>query len=286
LTNGGSLWHKILREEKIGTEFIIYNLNGQVAIVTGSASGIGRAIAMRLSLEGTAIVAADLNGNAAEKLIQEIKNLGRRGLALEVDVSSQVDVERMVKESRENFGQIDILVNNAGTGSAGLIIDHTVEDWEKPIQVNLKGTFLCSRAVAKEMIPRKRGRIVNISSISGKSGEEFIGAYCASKFGVIGLTQVLAKELARHWITVNAVCPGYIWTPMWQELAKWFKENFPSLADKSLQEIFENRVKSVTPLRRPQAPEDTANLVAFLVSEEARNITGQAINVDGGAVMH
>ncbi len=264
----------------------MYNLNGQIAIVTGAASGIGRAIAMRLSLEGAAIVAADLKGNAAEKLIQEIKGLGRRGLALQTDVSSEKEVERMVKESRENFGQIDILVNNAGTGSVGLIIDHTVEDWEKPIQVNLKGTFLCARAVAKEMIPRKRGRIVNISSISGKSGEEFIGAYCASKFGVIGLTQVLARELARHWITVNAVCPGYIWTPMWQELAKWFKENFPSLAGKSLQEIFENRVKSVTPLRRPQTAEDIANLVAFLVSEEARNITGQAINVDGGAVMH
>jgi NAD(P)-dependent dehydrogenase (short-subunit alcohol dehydrogenase family) len=264
----------------------MYNLNGQIAIVTGAAGGIGRAIAMRLSLEGAAIVGADLHENATEKLIQEIKSLGRRGLALQADVSSEEDVKRMVKESQENFGQIDILVNNAGAGSVGLIIDHSLEDWEKPMRVNLKGTFLCSRAVAKEMIPRKRGRIVNISSISGKSGEEFIGAYCASKFGVIGLTQVLAKELARHFITVNAVCPGYIWTPMWEEMAKWFKENFPSLGGKNGQEIFDNRVRSVTPLRRPQTPEDIANLVAFLVSEEARNITGQAINVDGGAVMH
>jgi NAD(P)-dependent dehydrogenase (short-subunit alcohol dehydrogenase family) len=264
----------------------MYNLNGQIAIVTGAASGIGRAIAMRLSLEGAAIVAADLNEKAVEKLIREIKSLGRRGLALVTDVSSEKDVTRMVEESRENFGQVDILVNNAGTGSVGLIINHSEADWERPMRVNLKGTFLCSRAVAKEMIPLKRGRIVNISSISGKSGEEFIGAYCASKFGVIGLTQALAKELARHWITVNAVCPGYIWTPMWEEMAKWFKENFPSLADKSVQEIFENRVKSVTPLRRPQTAEDIANLVAFLVSDEARNITGQAINVDGGAVMH
>ena len=264
----------------------MYNLNGQIAIVTGAASGIGRAIAMRLSLEGAAIVAADLNEKAVEKLIREIKSLGRRGLALVTDVSSEKDVARMVEETRGNFGPVDILVNNAGTGSIGLIIEQSEEDWERPMRVNLKGTFLCSRAVAKEMIPRKRGRIVNISSISGKSGEEFIGAYCASKFGVIGLTQALAKELARHLITVNAVCPGYVWTPMWEELAKWFKENFPSLADKSAQEIFENRVKSVTPLRRPQTAEDIANLVAFLASEEARNITGQAINVDGGAVMH
>ena len=264
----------------------MYNLNGQIAIITGAASGIGRAIAMRLSLEGAAIVAADLQEKAVEKLIREIKSLGRRGLALVTDVSSEKDVARMVEETRGNFGPVDILVNNAGTGSIGLIIEQSEEDWERPMRVNLKGTFLCSRAVAKEMIPRKRGRIVNISSISGKSGEEFIGAYCASKFGVIGLTQALAKELARHLITVNAVCPGYIWTPMWEEMANWFKENFPSLADKSVQEIFENRVKSVTPLRRPQTPDDIANLVAFLVSEEARNITGQAINVDGGAVMH
>jgi NAD(P)-dependent dehydrogenase (short-subunit alcohol dehydrogenase family) len=167
-----------------------------------------------------------------------------------------------------------------------LIINQTEEDWERPIQVNLKGTFLCSQAVAKEMIPRKKGRIVNISSISGKSGEEFIGPYCASKFGVIGLTQALAKELARFSINVNAVCPGYIWTPMWAEMAKWLKDSFPALAGRTPQEIFEHRVKSVTPLRRPQTAEDIANLVAFLVSDQASNITGQAINVDGGAVMH
>ncbi len=264
----------------------MYNLNGKVAIITGAGSGIGQTIARRLSLEGAAVVAADIKGSAAEKLAEEIKRLGRRGLAVETDVAVKKDVERMVKQGVENFGQVDILVNNAGAGSLGLIVNQTEEDWERPIQVNLKGTFLCSQAAAKEMIPRKQGRIINISSVSGKSGEEFIGPYCASKFGVIGLTQALAKELARYSINVNAVCPGYIWTPMWQEMAKWLKASFPALADKSPQEIFENRVKSVTPLRRPQTAEDIANLVAFLVSEEARNITGQAINVDGGAVMH
>ncbi len=264
----------------------MYNLNGQVAIITGAGSGLGRAIAQRLSLEGAAVVAADINGEAAATVIQEIKDLGRRGLDVPTDVSIEKDAEHMVQATLENFGQIDILVNNAGTGSTGLIINHSEEDWEKPMRVNLKGSFLCSRAAAREMMTRKRGRIVNISSISGKSGEEFIGAYCASKFGVIGLTQVMAKELGRFGITVNAVCPGYIWTPMWAEMAKWFKESFPTLAGKSPQEIFENRVRSVTPLRRPQEPEDIANLVVFLASEEARNITGQAINVDGGAVMH
>ena len=264
----------------------MYNLNGQVAIVTGAGSGIGQAIARRLSLEGAAVVAADIKGAAAEKLVEEIKSLGRRGLAVETDVAVKKDVERMVKKCLEHFGQVDILVNNAGAGSTGLIVNQSEEDWDKPMQVNLKGTFFCSQAAAKEMIPRKKGRIINIASISGKSGEEFIGSYCASKFGVIGLTQVMAKELSRFSINVNAVCPGYIWTPMWAEMAKWFRESFPTLAGKSPQEIFENRVKSVTPLRRPQTAEDIANVVAFLVSQEARNITGQAINVDGGAVMH
>jgi meso-butanediol dehydrogenase/(S,S)-butanediol dehydrogenase/diacetyl reductase len=264
----------------------MYNLDGQVVIVTGAGSGLGRAIALRLSQEGVTVVATDLNGDAVEELVGKIKDQGRSGLSIQMDVSVEKDVERTVEETIGNFGQIDILVNNAGVGSAGLIINHSEEDWEKTMGVNLKGTFLCSRAVAKAMIPRKRGRIVNISSISGKSGEEFIGAYCASKFGVIGLTQVMAKELGRYMITVNAVCPGYIWTPNWERLGQWFKENFPTLAPLSPREVFERRVKSVTPLRRPQEPEDIANLVAFLASEEARNITGQAINVDGGALMH
>jgi meso-butanediol dehydrogenase/(S,S)-butanediol dehydrogenase/diacetyl reductase len=264
----------------------MYHLDGQVAIVTGAGGGLGRAIALRLSQEGAIIAATDLNGEAAEKLVREIKGKGSFGVSIQMDVSIQKDVERTVKQTLENFGQIDILVNNAGAGSAGLIINHSEDDWEKAMKVNLKGTFLCSQAVAREMIPHKRGRIINISSIGGKSGEELIGAYCASKFGVIGLTQVMAKELGRYQITVNAVCPGYIWTPMWHSLGQWLKENIPTLAQLSPQEIFEKRVKSVTPLRRPQEPEDIANLVAFLASEEARNITGQAINVDGGALMH
>jgi meso-butanediol dehydrogenase/(S,S)-butanediol dehydrogenase/diacetyl reductase len=264
----------------------MYNLDGQVAVVTGAASGIGRGIALRLFQEGAIVVAADLDREAGEQLVREIQGKKGRGLALKVDVSVEGDVDRMVEETLKNFSRIDILVNNAGVGTTGLIINHSVEDWEKSMRVNLKGTFLCSRAVAKDMIPRKRGRIVNLSSIGGKEGEEFIGGYCASKFGVIGLTQAMAKELGRHAITVNAVCPGYIWTPMWEKMAIWFQENFPALAGKSPREIFEARVKSVTPLRRPQTAEDIASLVAFLVSEEAKNITGQAINVDGGARMH
>ncbi len=264
----------------------MYDLKNQVAIVTGAGSGIGKAIALRLSKEGAIIVAADINQVAAEELIKEIKKLGGEGLAIKTDVANSFDVRNMVRETLARFKQIDILVNNAGTGRAGRIVEHKEEDWDKTMEVNLKGTFLCSQAVAQEMIPRRKGKIVNIASVAGKAGEEFIGAYCASKFAVIGLTQVLAKELGRYNINVNAICPGYVWTPMWEDLARWFKEHFSSLAEKSLYEIFTKRVEAVTPLRRPQSPEDIANLTAFLVSDEARNITGQAINVDGGAVMH
>jgi NAD(P)-dependent dehydrogenase (short-subunit alcohol dehydrogenase family) len=136
------------------------------------------------------------------------------------------------------------------------------------------------------MVKRKQGRIINISSISGRMGESLIGPYCAAKFGVVGLTQTMAKELGRYSITVNAVCPGYVFTPGWEQLAKGIKETYSSMADKSLEEIFELRTKNLTALGRPQTAEDVASMVAFLASEEAKNITGQAIHVDGGAVMH
>lgn len=264
----------------------MYHLDGKVALVTGAASGIGRAIALRLSAEGAAIIAADLDGQAVENLVQEIVGQGRSGLSMKTDVSSEEEVLGLFQETLRRFERLDILVNNAGLGTCGLIVDHTLEDWETSMQVNMRGTFLCSREGAKIMIPRKEGRIINIASIGGKEGEEFIGGYCASKFGVIGLTQALAKELGRHHITVNAVCPGYIWTPMWEKMAVWFRENFSGLADKTPREIFEARVQSVTPLRRPQSGEDIAAVVAFLASEEAKNISGQSINVDGGARMH
>ncbi|HSR13480.1 MAG TPA: SDR family NAD(P)-dependent oxidoreductase [Thermodesulfobacteriota bacterium] len=264
----------------------MYNLNGRVAVVTGAGSGIGRGIALRLAAEGGVVVSADIDGAAAERLSREIREEGKDSFHEAADVSSEKDVLRLFDATVKRFGGVDILVNNAGVGTTGLIINHTLEDWEKSMTVNLRGTFLCSRAAAKIMIPRRKGRIVNIASIGGKEGEEFIGGYCSSKFGVIGLTQVMAKELGRHGITVNAVCPGYIWTPMWEKMAVWFGETFPALAGKKPEEIFEARVKSVTPLRRPQTPEDIAALVAFLVSDEAKNINGQSINVDGGAKMH
>lgn len=261
-------------------------IKNKIAIVTGGGNGIGRAIALRLAAEGARVVVVDLKIESAQKIAAEIKEQGGDGLAIACDATQPQEVENMIRKSLDAYGQIDILVNNVGGGSGiGLIAKANIESWDETIEVNLKSTFLCCRAVAGTMMQRKQGRIINISSISGKSGEALIGAYSAAKFGVIGLTQVLARELARHDITVNAVCPGYVFTPGWERLAQSLKDDYSTMANKSLQEIFEWRVKSVTPLGRPQAPEDIASLVAYLAAEEAKNITGQAINVDGGAVM-
>jgi 3-oxoacyl-[acyl-carrier protein] reductase/meso-butanediol dehydrogenase/(S,S)-butanediol dehydrogenase/diacetyl reductase len=194
----------------------------------------------------------------------------------------------MIAETVETLGRIDILVNNVGGSGGGpaTVIKTTTESWDRTIEISLKSTFLCSRAAAQEMVKRKQGRIINISSISGRMGEALIAPYCAAKFGVVGLTHTMAKELGRYSITVNAVCPGYVFTPGWEQLAKELKETYSSLADKSLEEIFEARTKNLTALGRPQTAEDVASMVAFLASEEAKNITGQAIHVDGGADMH
>ncbi len=258
----------------------------KVALVTGGGKGIGRAICIRLAAEGAVVVVTDLFKEEAEKTAGAIAAAGGSGMALEADASSEEDVDLMVKKTVDAHGRIDILVNNVGGGSGPAVLAKTaVQDWDKTLSVTLKSTFLCCRAVAREMISRREGRIINISSISGKLGESLIGPYCAAKFGVLGLTQVLAKELGRYSITVNAVCPGYVWTPGWEQLARMMKENYSTMADKSPEEIFEQRVKPLTALGRPQTAEDVASLVAYLASEEAKNITGQAINVDGGAVM-
>jgi NAD(P)-dependent dehydrogenase (short-subunit alcohol dehydrogenase family) len=258
----------------------------KTAIVTGGGSGIGRAIAVRLAREGASVVIADLNGKRAGDVAAEIAALGKRAMAVQADATVEDDVETAVRKTIEAYGHVDILVNNAGGGTnSAFVTNYRVEDWDRTIELNLKSTFLFSRAVARGMMERRQGRIISISSISGKLGESLMGPYCAAKFGVLGLTQVLAKELGRYSITVNAVCPGYVYTPAWEQLAQRMRETVSSLADKSPEEIFENRARSHTVLQRSQTAEEIASLAAYLASEEAGSITGQAINVDGGAVM-
>lgn len=256
-------------------------LNNKIVVVTGAGRGIGEAISIRLAKEGADIVVCDIDFDNAERTAEKIKTIGRQSLAIKADVSKGKDVEEMVNLTMEKFGRIDILVNNAGILIIKPIVEFKEEEWDRVIDVDLKGVFLCSRAVAKVMINQKSGKIINISSSSGKMGTEFFANYAAAKFGVIGFTQGLAKELASCKITVNVVCPGIIGTKMWdyadEELGKILRLPKGEALKKQIQKI---------PLSRPGTPEDVAGVVVFLLSSEADYMTGQAINVTGGMVMH
>ena len=263
-------------------------LKGKTAIVTGGGSGIGRAIALCLAREGADVIVPDIRLAGAKAVAAEITRVGRRALAVQTDVTKAAAVAAMLRQALKTFGVVDILVNNAGIPAPiGLPFTNNVErDWDRVYQVNVKAIFLCCKAVAPHMITRKAGRIVNIASIAGQLGAATSPPYSVSKGGVITLTRVLARDLAAHGITVNAVCPGLLWTPMWEFIGAGMIRNVAALKGKTPREVFEMRVREWVPLQREQTPEDVGHAVAFLASEEARNITGQALNVDGGIYMH
>lgn len=256
-------------------------LNDKIAIVTGAGRGIGEAISIRLAKEGVDIVVCDIDFNNAQKTAEEIKATGQRSLAIRTDVSKSSDVEKMVNLAMEKFGRIDILVNNAGIVIVKPIVELEEEEWDKIINVDLKGIFLCSKAVAKVMINQKNGKIINISSDSGKTGYALFAHYNAAKFGVIGFTQGLAKELAPYKINVNAVCPGIVGTKMWDYAGEELRKRLGLSKEKALKMF----VKQI-PLGRLETPQDVAGIVAFLASQDADFMTGQAINVTGGREMH
>ncbi|MRR15730.1 MAG: SDR family oxidoreductase [Deltaproteobacteria bacterium] len=261
-------------------------LTGKTAIVTGGGRGIGRGIALSLAAEGATVVVPDLTAEDAQKVIAEIAARGGAGLALEADAADEKEIERIIERTKEAYGDIDIVVNNVAGGTGPVPIARmAVLDWDRVIELTLKSAFLFSRAAAREMIPRKQGRIINIASLAGRIGQPLMGPYSVGKFGVVGLTQVMAKELGRYAITVNAVCPGFVYTPGFEQTFIKMKDMYSTLKDKSPKEIFMDTVKEQTVLGQPQTPEDVGSLVAFLASEEAKNITGQAISVDGGAAM-
>ena len=244
-------------------------LKGRVALITGAAQGIGKSVALLLAQNGADIVVSDINFEKAEETAKEIESIGSKAIAIKVDVANLKDVERMVESILEKFGKIDILVNNAGITRDKLILRMTEEDWDVVLNVNLRGTFNCTKAVVRHMAKQRSGKIVSIASVVGEMGNAGQVNYSASKAGVIGLTKTIAREFAQRRINVNAIAPGYIETPMTEVLPEKVKEE----------------LKRLIPMERLGKPEDVAEAVLFLVSEESNYITGQVLNVNGGIYM-
>lgn len=242
-------------------------LTGKTAVVTGASRGIGRAVALKFAKEG-ASVAINYNGSAekAEEVKKEIEALGVRAEVYQCNVSDYTACEAFLKQVIKEFGRIDILVNNAGITKDNLLMKMSEEEFDKVIDVNLKGTFNCIRFVSRQMLKQKGGRIINMSSVVGVLGNAGQANYAASKAGVIGLTKSAARELASRHITVNAIAPGFIQTEMTDVLSDAVKE----------------AMTAQIPFGAYGEPEDIANTAAFLASEDARYITGQVIHVDGG----
>ena len=255
-------------------------LEGKVAIVTGGGRGIGAAIVEGFAREGANGVIADIVLDVAQELAKKIGRDRVKVLAVRTDVTKKSDVDNLVSTTLEEFGKIDILVNNAGVARDIMFVDIEEDDWNLVNDVNAKGVYLVTRAVVPHMIAARYGKIINISSRSGKEGQIGLSHYAASKFAVIGLTQALAKELGEYDINVNAVCPGILRTSMWEGLldARSKRQSLPR------EQLFDGWIEQI-PLKRPQKPEDIANVVLFLSSEVSRNMTGEAINVNGGLRM-
>lgn len=278
----------------------MYNLNEKVALVTGTGGehGIGRAIATRLAEEGADVIVNDIVAHpyadspsgwgGMPEVIREIEAIGRRAMGIVADVSDATQVERMVEQAIQQFGRIDILVNNAGSRPGQdrvLVVDLEEAAWDTVQRVNVKGTFLCCKTVIRQMIDRDQGgKIINISSTSGKQGSARYAAYCASKFAVIGFTQSLALELAPHRINVNAICPTLVDTERVDYIAAALAPEDVSAEDYRAQMI--QQVGLATPLGRAAQGLDVARMAAFLASSESDYLTGLSISVAGGSQMH
>ncbi len=239
----------------------------RVAIVTGSARGLGRAIAVALGREGSRVVIVDINPTQGEEVVREIEELEAEAMFVPADVSRRADVERMVEATLNRFNTIDVLVNNAGIHDAAPFVEETEELWQRMFAINVMGTVLPSQAVVAEMMRRNRGTIVNISSKAAVVGEPYHAAYSASKGAILALTRAMAIELAPYHITVNAVCPGPTYTDMLLGAT--------DAADRE-------ELAAIAPLGRLGKPEDIASAVLYLASEESDWCTGQGLSVDGG----
>jgi len=253
-------------------------LADKVALVTGAGRGIGQAMALRLAQEGAHVVAADIEARSAEETARKVTALGRKSLALAVDVTRRSDIDRMVQRSVEAMGRIDILMNNAGVLRIQELLDITEEDWDFVCNVNLKGAFFVMQAVARQMVQQgSGGKIVNTASVSGKQPEPYFLHYGVSKAGVISMTKSAAVALGPHHINVNAVCPG----PTVTQMSMMATHAAAERNNISVEEMIKRR-EAMLPTGRRNQPEDIAAMAAFLASPDADNITGQAYNVDGG----
>jgi meso-butanediol dehydrogenase / (S,S)-butanediol dehydrogenase / diacetyl reductase len=284
---------------------------GKIAIVTGAGQGIGRGVALRLAREGAKVVVAEYNPETGAQTAQAITAAGGEALALPVNVGEPATTRKLVADVVAALGRIDILVNNAGVAQTKPMMDLTEADWDRVMTINQRGLFFCLQTVAAQMIaqipaeerahmgladviaakktngqaepvaPRNNGKIVNLSSISGRRGRPLSTHYAASKTAVISITQSAALALAPYNITVNAVCPGVVATPMWQQIDAERGKLFGSQPGEAMA-AFVNTI----PLKRAATPEDVAGAIAFLCSADADYITGQALNVDGGYEMN
>lgn len=261
----------------------VVGVKGKTAVVTGAAGGLGTACALKLAEAGANVVAADINYEAAQRIAAQVQELGVKGKAVKFDATSEDEAFSLVNSTVKEFGQLDIMVNCAGLGLIKPLPDFTYEEICKLVDVNLKGVIFCCKAAVIHMIPRKEGKIVNFSSSGAKVGLPGCAVYAATKAGVIALTHTLAREVAEHNINVNAVSPGMIRTPMWEGQLNFMTGNGPESAKA---EIFNGMISGLIPLKRPQEPDDIANMVLYLSSDLGKNITGQTFNIDGGAVIY
>jgi 3-hydroxybutyrate dehydrogenase len=255
-------------------------LSGRRALVTGASKGIGRSIALALAGAGAEVVVSARHLPELETVAAEVRQLGPRSLALTCDVTDPEQVQRLVKATTEELGGIDILVNNAGTTQSHKFLGHPDELWHQMLSVNLTSVYYVSKAVAPAMVEQQWGRIINIASVASKIGMRYIAAYTAAKHGVLGLTRALAMELVPYHITVNAVCPGYVATPLTEA-------NVTNIAGRTKLSEAQARetLAKTSPQQRLIEPEEVAAITLFLAQESSKGITGQGINVDGGMVM-
>lgn len=257
-------------------------LNGRSIIVTGAGQGIGEAMARALASRGASLVIADLAEAKAEKVAQSIRDTGAKAIGVRVDVADRASVKAMIEATVKAFGRLDVIFNNAGIAQTRRFLAITEEDWHRVMDTNGLGALICMQEAAKQMIAQKGGgKIVNTASIAGKQGYEPLAHYSASKFAVVALTQAGARAFAPEKITVNAICPGVVATPMWKHIDKGFRDEGLTHREN---EAFENFSSTIL-LGRPSVAEDLAGVACFLASADSDYMTGQSLVVDGGMVL-